>query len=84
MSQPGAVVPLHWEALSIPSQVSQGVLWGERTGQGQGRGQEDGGRQPTSGKWSTGWAGSHGQHTLGDRVPRILITTFFLSWSTAT
>ena len=25
-----------------------------------------------------------GQRTLGDRVPRILITTFFLSWSTAT
>lgn len=29
-----------------------------------------------------GWV--TGQRTLGDRVPRILITTFFLSWSTAT
>lgn len=36
VSQPGAVVPFHWEALSISSQVSQGVLWGEGTGQGQG------------------------------------------------
>lgn len=34
MSQPGAMVPLHREALGVTGQVCQGVLWGERTGGG--------------------------------------------------
>ena len=31
-----------------------------------------------------GPGGAAGRRTLGDRVPRMLITTFFVSWSTAT
>ena len=57
-------------------------------GQVRDRAEEDRKREAASlwgqGGSPQGWAGSHRQLTLGDRVPRILITTFFLSWSTAT
>ena len=42
------------------------------------------GAPPRGCEGARGAGGVTGRRTLGDSVPRILITTFFLSWSTAT
>lgn len=81
MSQPGAVVALHREALSVTGQVRQGILVGREAGEERAEARKAEAGAP----WGPmGQAGGTGRRTLGDRVPRILITTFFLSWSTAT
>lgn len=85
--KPRSVVPFHREALSISSQISQSILRGERP------------KQNTEWisyrylwwictvykqKWCMLRHQQDTDATFGDNVPRILMTTFFFSWSTAT